>query len=219
MPKIQPAYPVVQVAIDTLNMDDALRVAEAAVRAGVDWLEVGTPLVTYEGVRAISALHSAFPHMPILCDYKAMDGVKKYFVECGRRGGSIATVCGASADAMVKMAVEGGAEAGVMVICDLIACSDVVQRAREVAALGVDAVYVHWGSDEKALDPSRDPQRDVPAVVEAVKIPVGTATFSVEDGVRAVQSGCSIMVIGYPLIGGSDIEEQLKRYVQAVKSA
>src|SRR5262249_48613478 len=73
---IQP--PVVQVAIDVLSIDEALRIAEAAVRAGVDWLEAGTPLITFAGVQAIGALARAFPGVPVLADYKMMDGVRKY---------------------------------------------------------------------------------------------------------------------------------------------
>src|ERR1051325_5636760 len=83
--------PVVQVAIDVLNVDRALKVAEAAVRAGVDWLEVGTPLVTFEGVRAIGALAQAFPGQPVLADFKMMDGVRKYVLATAEQGGRIAT--------------------------------------------------------------------------------------------------------------------------------
>src|SRR5579883_1549272 len=86
--------PIVQVAIDTLNIDRALRVAEAAVKAGVDWLEVGTPLVTFEGVRAIGALARAFPETPVLADFKMMDGVRKYVLATAEQGGRIATICG-----------------------------------------------------------------------------------------------------------------------------
>ena len=41
--------PIVQVALDFTNVDDALRVADLAVKAGVDWLEAGTPLIIAEG--------------------------------------------------------------------------------------------------------------------------------------------------------------------------
>jgi len=37
--------PKVQLSLDLQTMADALPTAEIAVRAGVDWLEVGTPLI------------------------------------------------------------------------------------------------------------------------------------------------------------------------------
>jgi 3-hexulose-6-phosphate synthase len=215
--RIEP--PIVQVAIDVLHIDEALRVAEAAVRAGVDWLEVGTPLVTFAGTAAIGAVARAFPEKPVLADYKTMDGARKYVLETKAQGGHLSTVCAQAADATVRAAVEAGREADISVVCDLINAPDVPGRAAEVEAMGVDAVYIHWGADQKAADPTRDPHRDLAAVVERVSVPVGIATWSVEDAVRAIGLGAGILVIGYPIIGQPDMEDGLRRYVDAVKSA
>jgi 3-hexulose-6-phosphate synthase len=219
MAKIVIQPPLVQVALDVLNVDDALRIAEAAVRAGADWLEAGTPLITFAGTPCIGALARAFPGVPVLADYKAMDGVRKYVLETAKQGGHIATVCAVAADASVRAAVQAGKEAGIAVISDLYAAPDVPSRAAEVEAIGVDSVYVHWGADQRAADPSHDPQADLRAVVERVRVPVGAATFSVEDGVRAVKQGAGIAVIGVPLILAEDVEAALREYVERVKEA
>lgn len=211
--------PIVQVAIDVLNVDDALRIAEIAVRAGVDWLEAGTPLVTFCGTSVVGALSRAFPHMPILADYKTMDGARKYVLETKAQGGHLSTVCAQAADASIKIAVEAGRESDVAIVCDLIAAPDVASRAAEVEAMGVDSVYIHWGSDQRTLDPERDPQKDLRAVAERIKVPIGIATFSVEDGVRAVRNGVGVAVIGFPLIGLPNVEDELRRYVDEVKAA
>jgi 3-hexulose-6-phosphate synthase len=211
--------PIVQVAIDVLDIDAALRVAEAAVRAGVDWLEVGTPLVTFAGTAAIGAIARAFPEKPVLADYKTMDGARKYVLETKAQGGHLSTVCAQAADATVRAAVEAGREADIAVVCDLINAPNVATRAAEVEAMGVDAVYIHWGADQKAADSSRDPQLDLAAVVSVVQVPVGIATWSAEDAVRAVRGGAGILVIGYPIIGQPDMEDGLRRYVDAVKEA
>lgn len=211
--------PTVQVAIDVLDVDSALRVAEAAVRAGADWLEAGTPLITFCGTPVIGTLARAFPGVPVLADYKAMDGVRKYVLETASQGGHLATVCAVAADASVRTAVEAGRESGIAVVCDLYAAPDVGARAAEVVAIGVDSVYVHWGADQRAADPGRDSQADLAAVVEAVRVPVGIATFSADDGVRAVRGGARIAVIGAPLIQQHDVEGALRDYVERVKAA
>jgi 3-hexulose-6-phosphate synthase/6-phospho-3-hexuloisomerase len=210
--------PIVQVAIDVLNIPDALRIAEAAVKAGVDWLECGTPLVTFTGTTCICALAREFPGVPILADYKCMDGARKYALETRAQGGHLCTVCAQAADATVRTMVAAGKEAGVSIVCDLINAPDVAARAAEVEAMGVESVYVHWGSDQKAEDSSRDPQLDLRAVVERVSIPVGIATFSAEDGVRAIKQGAKIVVIGFPVIGHADVEGALREYVGALRS-
>src|SRR3712207_5325698 len=88
------APPIIQGAIDTLDVERALRVAEAAVGAGVDWLEAGTPLITFEGVRAIGVLAREFPEHPVLAYLKMMDGVRKYVLATAAQGRRIATICG-----------------------------------------------------------------------------------------------------------------------------
>ncbi|HLK59133.1 MAG TPA: orotidine 5'-phosphate decarboxylase / HUMPS family protein [Chthonomonadaceae bacterium] len=214
---IQP--PVVQVAIDVLTIDDALRIGEAAVKAGADWLEAGTPLITFAGVAAIGALARAFPGVPVLADYKMMDGVRKYVVETANQGGRLATICAVASDASIREAVRAAQDAGVTLLTDLYACPDVAGRAEQMAALGVDSVYVHWGSDQRKERPDYDPLTDLAAVVERVSIPVGAGTFSVEDGVRAFKSGAKIGVIGVPLIQAPNVEAALREYIERCKEA
>ena len=43
--------PIVQISLDVVTIDEALSTAEMALRAGVDWLEAGTPLIIAEGHR------------------------------------------------------------------------------------------------------------------------------------------------------------------------
>ena len=51
--------PVVQVAIDATSMDEGIRLADAAIRAGVDWLEAGTPFIHAEGMHGIRTLRAS----------------------------------------------------------------------------------------------------------------------------------------------------------------
>jgi 3-hexulose-6-phosphate synthase len=213
---IQP--PVVQVAIDVLTVDHALRIAEAAVKAGVDWLEAGTPLITFEGTRAIGALAREFPHVPVLADYKMMDGVKKYVAETQKQGGRIATICSVASDASIRAAVAQGRESEIVIIADLYANPDVPGRAAQLEAMGVDSVYVHLGADQRNENPALSPFAGLEETVARVKVPVGVGTFSVEEGATAFRLGASIAVIGAPVILAADVEGELKRYVETAKA-
>ncbi|MDA7509133.1 orotidine 5'-phosphate decarboxylase, partial [Akkermansiaceae bacterium] len=66
--------PIVQISLDLTNIDEALETAALARRAGVDWLEVGTPLILAEGLHGVRALRDAFPDVPVIADLKTMDG-------------------------------------------------------------------------------------------------------------------------------------------------
>jgi len=74
MPKnLLDGKPKVQLSLDLQTMADALPTAEIAVKAGVDWLEVGTPLILGEGLHAVAQLHKKYPNHPIIADLKTMD--------------------------------------------------------------------------------------------------------------------------------------------------
>src|SRR5882757_7107769 len=65
---------IVQISLDIINIPAALETAHLAIRAGVDWLEAGTPLIIAEGMNGVRALREAFPISPIVADLKTMDG-------------------------------------------------------------------------------------------------------------------------------------------------
>jgi 3-keto-L-gulonate-6-phosphate decarboxylase len=211
--------PIIQAAIDVLTIDEALRIGEACVKAGVDWLEAGTPLITFAGVAAIGALAREFPETPVLADYKMMDGVRKYVVETARQGGRLCTICAVASDASIREAVRAANEHGVTLISDLYASPDVSGRAAELREMGVHSVYVHWGADQRKEDPERDPLRDLHGAVAHAHIPVGAGTFSAADGERAFRGGATIAVIGVPLIQEADVESAFREYVQRGRQA
>ena len=48
--------PLVQISLDLTNIDEAIETASMALRAGVDWLEAGTPLILAEGLHGVRNL-------------------------------------------------------------------------------------------------------------------------------------------------------------------
>lgn len=213
------APPIVQIAIDALDVERALRIAEAAVNAGADWLEAGTPLINFAGVGAVGALARAFPDHPVLADFKIMDGSRKYVLATAEQGARLATVCSVAADATIRAAVSAGRECGVRVICDLIATPDGPRRAQELVALGIDAAYIHYGADQRNEDDSRDPALFLDEIAGRLPFPVGAGTFSIEDGIDAARRGADILVVGVPFILEDDPTASLREYVERVKQA
>src|SRR5437879_8573531 len=66
-------WPKVQVALDLIHLKDALRIAKAANRAGVEWIEAGTPLIKSEGMRSVRELKRALPAAVVVADMKTLD--------------------------------------------------------------------------------------------------------------------------------------------------
>jgi len=211
--------PVVQVALDFPTVDEALAVAELAVKAGVDWLEAGTPLIVAQGVGAIGKLVKAFPDYPVLADYKTMDSGGKNVHLTYAQGGHLMTVCANAPDETIQAAVTAANQTGVWVVVDTIGVKDQVPRATRCAEWGVNAVYLHYGAAQRRADDSADSTQWLEPVLAAVAVPVGLACFGIEDAVRAVKAGAEIVAIGHPVISGHAPLGELTRFVHAVKAA
>src|SRR6266480_6281219 len=94
--KITP--PIIQIALDYATIEEAIAMAEIGIKAGVDWLEVGTPLIVSQGVNTIGQLKRAYPNFPVLADYKTMDSGGKNVMLTQQQGGQVMTVCGNAPD-------------------------------------------------------------------------------------------------------------------------
>ena len=214
---MSPAPPLVQLALDFPTIEQALAAAEVGVRAGVDILEAGTPLIVAQGAGVVGRLARAFPHMPVLADYKTMDSGFKNVLITQREGGHYMTVCANAADETVKSAIAEGRRTGIKVVADTIGVKDQAERARQCSDWGVDMMYLHYGADQRRADAARDSVAWISDVLAAVKVPVGIATFGVEDAVRGVRAGAALVAIGHPLFDAPDLESALRDYVQQVK--
>ena len=212
--------PLVQLALDFPTIDEALRAAEVGVRAGVDILEAGTPLIISEGVGAVGKLASAFPDMQILADYKTMDSGFRNVVHTKDQGAHYMTVCANAPDETVQSAIRQGKEIGIQIVVDTIGVKSQADRARQCAQWGADMVYLHFGADQRRADPTQNSNQWLDEVLETVDVPVGVATFDIPDAVESARRGAQLVAIGHPLVGTDFTAlNQLQEYISAVKSS
>jgi 3-hexulose-6-phosphate synthase len=216
MERIKP--PIIQLALDFTNFDEALAMAKIGIEAGVDWLEIGTPLIVAEGLSPIGAMVRAFPGRIVLADYKTMDSGGKNVYRTRDQGGHVMTVCAGAPDETIQSAVAAGKQTGIGVVADTIGVEHQANRARQCAEWGVDLIYLHYGADQRAADGSQDGTQWLDEVLSAVSVPVGVGCFGVDDAVCAVSKGASLVAIGHPLISGPNPLAELKRFVQEVRA-
>ncbi|HEX5471787.1 MAG TPA: orotidine 5'-phosphate decarboxylase / HUMPS family protein [Lacipirellulaceae bacterium] len=210
--------PVIQLALDVPTIEESLAIAKIGVEAGVDWLEIGTPLIVCEGLKPISEMVRAFPSYPVLADYKTMDSGGKNVHRTKAHGGHVMTVCANAPDETVQAAVAASKETGVWVVADTIGVKNQAARARQCAEWGVHMVYLHYGTDQHAADASQDATQWLDEVLSEISVPVGMGCFGVEDAVRAVSKGVENVAIGHPVISGANTLEELRRFVREVRA-
>lgn len=197
--------PLVQISLDLTSTEEAIETAEMAVRAGVDWLEAGTPLVIAEGMHGVRALRNRFPDHPIVVDLKTMDGGWLEAELMARAGATHVVVMGQAQPETVELVVRAGRDFGLSVMGDNLGMPDPVEGARRLADAGCDVVIHHIGYDYRTLrkdrgQPAETPLNRLREVVDAVDVPVqAVGGLSVDEAVRAPQFGAPIVVIGAPL--------------------
>lgn len=222
--------PIVQVSLDLPTIQDAMPVAEIAVKAGVDWLEAGTPLILGEGMHAVRALREAFPEHPIVADLKTMDAGYLEAEMMFKAGATHVVVMGVAHPGTIMGAVRAARDYNGKVMGDIMVHPDKPACARMMQELGVDYIIVHTGLDERNTEKGKHPFDDLEAVVAAVDIPVqAVGGLSIEQAIECPKRGASLVVIGAPLVVDNEefkpsqsdtrLFDTLRRIVTEVKRA
>jgi 3-hexulose-6-phosphate synthase len=202
--------PIVQISLDVIDIDEALRTAEMALRAGVDWLEAGTPLIIAEGMHGVRALRKRFPTTPIVADLKTMDGGYLEAELMAKAGATYVVVMARAHEETIKVVMKAGRDYGVKVMGDNLACPDMVAGAKLLEDLGCDFVIHHIGYDERRGIAARGQRMPSPLdqlrqVVQAVRVPVqAVGGLTIEQAVRTPEYGAPLVVLGAPLTIDAD---------------
>ncbi len=222
--------PIVQVSRDLTEIDEAIEMAHTAMRAGVDWLEAGTPFILAEGLHGVKALRKEFPTTPIVADLKTMDGGYLEAEMMAKAGATHVVVMARSHPETIKCVVQAGKDFGAVVMGDNLGCPDMVQGARELEELGCDIVIHHIGYDERRGIAARgerapNPLDQLREIVDAVSVPVqAVGGLTLEQAIKTPEYGAPLVVIGAPLAidadsfsrGAGNVEEVLRKICERV---
>jgi 3-hexulose-6-phosphate synthase/6-phospho-3-hexuloisomerase len=195
----------VQLSLDLIDLEEACTTAAMALRAGVDWLEAGTPLILADGARAVRELRARFPDTPIVADLKIMDGGWLEAELMAKAGANMVVVMGQAHEETIELVAKAGRDIGVKVMGDNMAMSDPVAGAKRLEELGCDYIIHHIGYDMRTLRRSRGQHAPTPLdrlreIVEAVSVPVqAVGGLTLEQATETPGYGAPLVVIGAPL--------------------
>jgi len=208
--------PVLQVALDLMHLKRAMEIAKEAVDGGVDWIEIGTPLLKSEGVEAVRAMKRAYPGYTLVADMKTMD-VGGFEVEIAAKAGAdIVTVMGLADDSTISESAMVAKRYGAKIMVDLMNVDDKVERARKAAELGASYVCLHVGIDEQ-MRGGVSMAEQVKRVVNAVPVPVAVAGGITSETVAEVlKAGARIIIVGGGIIKTENVTEAASRMKKAM---
>jgi len=209
--------PVLQVALDLVHGERALKICEDAIKGGADWIEAGTPLIKSEGVGIVRQLKKAFPRHTIVADMKTVDVGGAEVEIAAKSGADVVVVLGVSSDPTITEAILSARQYGAKVMVDLFNVVDKVERAKQVESMGADYICIHVGVDEQMVGGS--PLSDLKGLAKVVGIPIAAAGgINSETAPEVVRAGASIVIVGGAIIKAKDVAAAAKRVKSAITS-
>jgi 3-hexulose-6-phosphate synthase/6-phospho-3-hexuloisomerase len=210
--------PVLQLALDFVNLQEALRAAREAVQGGARQLEAGTPLIKSEGLNAVRVLRREFPAATIVADMKIMDTGRIETESALKAGADIVHVLGLASDSTIAECIEAARRYDGRVAVDLLGYPDaarMAERAQVVAQMGAACVCVHTPIDLQMR--GELPFDALKAVAESASIPVAVAGgINSETAADAVNAGASVVIVGGAITKAPDAREATARILEAL---
>ena len=210
--------PVLQVALDFLELSRALKAAREAWKGGATWIESGTPLLKSEGLESIRALRREFPQAYIIADTKTLDAGRTEFEAAAKAGANCATVCVSGSDATVLECVEAGKNYGIDVCVDLLGLSGdrLIEVAKTCEAWGVHHVGLHLPIDEQMR--GGDVAAELRRLRPHVRLPIAVAGgVNSETAAGLVSAGADIVIVGGAITKSADAEGATRTILKALK--
>lgn len=167
-----------QLALDDLILKEALVLTEK-VRDAIDIIEIGTPFLYQEGMRAVKIMKDTFPEKEILADMKIMDAGYYEASEAFSAGADYVTVLAVTDLLTLKSCVEAAETYGKEIVADMICVGNMPERVGELEKIGVHGLAVHTGTDQQAA--GRKPLDDL-KIMSACR---RSAKISVAGGIQA----------------------------------
>jgi 3-hexulose-6-phosphate synthase/6-phospho-3-hexuloisomerase len=208
---------ILQLALDFVDLPRAIKVAREAVEGGIDWVEVGTPLIKSEGVEAIRKLRQLFPKKVIVADMKIMDAGRVEVESALKAGANIVDVLGVAHNQTIQECIEAARNYGGKIVADLINVKNAPERAKELEKLGVDYITVHIAIDEQMM--GRISFEVLKEVRKAVSLPLGIAGgLNSENVVEALESGAEIIIVGGAISKAADACQATRELKEVIET-
>jgi len=167
-----------QLALDLVDINAAKLILNE-VKDIIDIVEIGTPFIIKEGVRAIAEIKKTYPLLEVLADVKIMDAGDHEAKLAYDAGADIVTVLGAAANMTIQKATRTARNYQKKVMVDMIAVENIEQRAIQIDKLGVDYICVHTASDVQ--DQGKNPLEELRCLNSVVQ----NARSAVAGGITA----------------------------------
>lgn len=208
--------PILQVALDFIDLPRALKLAGEALQGGADWIEAGTPLIKSSGLDAVRELRKRFPKATLVADMKIMDVGRIEVESAAKAGADVVVVLGLASDSTIRECIEAGKHYGAKIMVDLLEVDALWERAKEVERMGADYIGVHASIDEQME--GKASFQGVRAIAGKIGIPIAVAGgVNSENAHEAVEAGANIVIVGGAITKNVDAKKATTEIKKAIE--
>lgn len=207
--------PILQVALDLLELPRAVQIAKESMEGGADWIEVGTPLIKSEGMKAITLIRETFPRTTLVADMKVADTGTLEVEMAAKAGASVVCILADADDSVIREAVRAAKLYGVSLMADLINTAHPVVRAKELEELGVDYLCAHVGIDQQMMGMTSNEL--LARLRGVVQVPLAVAGgLDAETASEAITLGATIVIVGGWITRSANVTASTRRIRDAI---
>ncbi|QNK90086.1 MULTISPECIES: 3-hexulose-6-phosphate synthase [Sporosarcina] len=205
-----------QLALDLVNIPEAIELIKE-VEEYIDIVEIGTPVINKEGLKAVAEVKAAYPNLEVLADLKIMDAAGYEVGNASDAGADIITILAQAEDSSIKGAVEAAKKLGKKILVDMIAVKDIKTRAAELDLMGVDYICVHTGYDLQAEG------KDSFADLRTIKSIVKNAKTAIAGGIKletlpeVIKAQPDLIIVGGGITSKDDKKAEAAQIQKLIK--
>ena len=212
--------PKLQVALDLIDLEDALRIANL-IFPFVDIIEAGTPLIKSEGIKAVKVLKENFPEKLICADLKTADAG---YLEVKMAADANADIISILADAYentIEEALRASYDFGVEIMADLIVSRSPIKRLKEIIDLNYNGRKLTYALAHSGLDRQssrRAPLSDIEAMTQVPNHPKLAIAGGIQpsDIQNILTYPISVIIVGGAITKAENPEEVAKEFKRLI---
>lgn len=207
----------VQIALDVRDIHQAAAVAQAAAAAGVQFIEVGDPLIKSAGVAAIEHIKQRIPDVAVVAEMMSADWGRDQVILAAEAGADIVLLIGAASTASVSAAAEASRRLGVPIVLDVYHGRVDQTWVHAMERIGVDGFAITTNIDLGVAGPH--PLEQARLLRSWTKLPVAVSGgFDIADDVVNTDPSWDILVVGRSVTDAVDPAAAAKYLINHIKA-
>lgn len=213
--------PLLQVALDSPRLENALYIASQLRGLDNVYMEAGTPLIKSEGIRVVRLI-KAVAETPVVADTKTADTASLEARLAAQAGADAYTVLATSPKETLLEARKAAEEYDILLMVDLIHSTNPLEDSKRATEYGADIIIVHVGVDvQQRLGLTANQLAELVSKIKSVtKRTVAVAGGIKPEGIpRLVKAGADILIVGGYIVKSRDPRQATLECLKAMQSS